>query len=211
MLPFSDCSVHIDIHKGHETTLDALCFSLAMLALNPDIQRRLQKELDETLKERRSDQWTFDKDFPALMNGLIGAILHETTRSFPAIPGTPRKTLSSQSLLINGEPRQLPAKTLVIPTFSGMHRNPKYWSAPENALGLAQPYLVTDACVQTSTVDAWDPMRWLEKSKNDDVEKSEEAYSSLKPAVSGPRMPFSRGPRSCMGAYFSGFVNTCQR
>ena len=59
-------SMFLTLIADHETVGNTLRFTLLLLAVYPKYQTLLQLELDEQLEGRSKDEWTIEKDFPAL-------------------------------------------------------------------------------------------------------------------------------------------------
>ncbi|KAK8222816.1 putative cytochrome P450 protein [Phyllosticta capitalensis] len=119
------------ILAGHETTANAIHFSLVLLALNPPTQRRLQAELTRILGDRPSEEWDYDRDLPRIMGGMPAAVLSETMRLIPAVTGIPKSTMkdSPQTLNVNGRIHMVPAECIISLDVPATHHNPRYWPA----------------------------------------------------------------------------------
>lgn len=57
---------------GHETTATTLQVSIIMLALRPELQIKLQEEVNRILGDREPD---YERDYQALAEGWCGAIM----------------------------------------------------------------------------------------------------------------------------------------
>ncbi|XP_036028239.1 cytochrome P450 3A13-like [Onychomys torridus] len=110
------------IFAGYETTSTALSFITYLLAIHPDVQKKLQHEIDAVLPNKA----------PATYQALVeieylDMVVNETMRLYPVIGRINR--LSKEDAEINGV--FIPNGTLVtIPIFV-LHRDPKYWPEPE--------------------------------------------------------------------------------
>lgn len=214
------------IVAGHETTANTLSFIVTMLALNPGIQQKLHQELDYIFgpeRIHRPETWSYEDDFPRLLNGLVGAVQNETLRLFPLSPTTTRKVLAPQELWIDGKCHVIPAGCRCFPNIPATHTNPRYWGAvlPQEK---STHHTLKDerSCpsqlfVKSHKLLKWDPMRWLSQSQGDglgdaafvaDPKPSSESgknylFGQIRTVKSGVFLPFSRGPRGCIGTRFA--------
>ncbi|XP_076416756.1 LOW QUALITY PROTEIN: cytochrome P450 3A13-like [Peromyscus maniculatus bairdii] len=107
---------------GYETTSTALSFTTYLLAIHPNVQKKLQNEIDAVLPNKA----------PATYEALVemeylDMVLNESMRIYPVATRVNR--LSEKDAEINGV--FIPKGTeVVIPIFV-LHRNPKYWPEPE--------------------------------------------------------------------------------
>lgn len=106
---------------GHETTSNALSWTLMRLSQHPEVARRLRAEVDEVLGERSP---TF-ADLPRLR--YTRWVLDEAMRLHPPAPTTGRLALEPHTL--GGHP--MAAGDLVLISFYALHRNPEVWDNPE--------------------------------------------------------------------------------
>ncbi len=106
---------------GHETTAHTLSFAFAALAQNPEIQTRLQHELDTVLEGRAPTMTDLDK------LSFTTQILNETLRLYPAAPVTSPR-LVTQDVQLGGY--DLSAGAFIIPSILNIHRHPAYWPEP---------------------------------------------------------------------------------
>jgi len=106
------------IIAGHETTAHTLSFALCYLALHPEIQTKLQKQVDEVLGGRAPTY----ADLGALSYPLY--IFYETLRIRSPVPNPQRVT--TQDVTIGGY--TFPKDTYVTVDIWSAHRNP-YWGA----------------------------------------------------------------------------------
>ncbi|XP_052610745.1 cytochrome P450 3A9 isoform X1 [Peromyscus californicus insignis] len=112
----------IFIFAGYETTSSALSFALYLLATHPDVQKKLQDEIDAALPNKA----------PATYNTLVqmeylDMVVNETLRLYPIAGRLER--VCKKDVEINGV--LIPKGTvMVVPTFA-LHRDPKHWPEPE--------------------------------------------------------------------------------
>ncbi|KAK4873925.1 hypothetical protein RN001_013285 [Aquatica leii] len=115
---------------GFETVSTFMCFTAYELAVNVDIQKRLQKEIDETLEECGGTV-TYDA---LLKMQYLDMVISESLRKWPASIVTDRLCTKAYEI-----PPEKPGEVSVyldkgdmlwIPIF-GIHRNPKLFPNPE--------------------------------------------------------------------------------
>ena len=201
---------------GHETTANAIHFSLLYLAANPSVQRKLQKEIDELLGGSDPSTWDFDTLVNPMLGGMIGACLNETLRLMPAVVTIPKVVSADQdqSLTMDGQRHFMPRNMDIGVHAAAVHRNSRYW--PTNPSKI-QP--------GKDDIDDFVPDRWFqtgEKKKHskkagggtrgpgeEDAESSEDedfggflgrdTSAQLYRPPRGSYIPFSDGARSCLG------------
>ncbi|MBS7252671.1 cytochrome P450 [Flavobacterium branchiicola] len=106
---------------GHETTANALTFTLHLLGRNPEIQ---QKVLEEII--------TIESETTNIVEQLqkmtyTNAVLNESMRLYPPAWITDRQNVVDDTI---GD-YHLKKGTLIGVSFYELHRNPKYWENPD--------------------------------------------------------------------------------
>jgi cytochrome P450 len=106
---------------GHETTANALTFTLHLLGLNTEIQ---EKVLEEILAiESQTDNIVEQLQRMTYTN----AVLNEAMRLYPPAWITDRENVEDDNLA----GYNIKKGTLIGVSFYELHRNPKYWENPE--------------------------------------------------------------------------------
>lgn len=179
------------IIAGHETSANSIHFSLLLLALHPEAQRRVQKELEENFQGRPISDWEYERDVPALLNGYLAAVLNEELRLIAPTITVPKISCSeSQSLMVNGEDVTVPANTMTRLCIPAVHRNPRFWphSPPKD---IQNPSFALDNL--DNDLEEFKPDRWLPGKSG----------GPLYTPVRGSYIPFSEGQRACLGKRFA--------
>ena len=106
---------------GHETTANALTFTLYLLAGNPDVQQKIFDEITEIESQTNDIVEQLQK------MTYTNAVLNESMRLFPPAWITDRENIEDDNLA----GYQIKKGTLIGVSFYELHRNPKYWVDPE--------------------------------------------------------------------------------
>jgi cytochrome P450 len=106
---------------GHETTANALAWTLLLLSTHPDARTRLEGEVDEVLAGRPPTVEDADK-----LEWTV-AVVSEAMRLYPPAWILEREAVTEDSL--PGLP--IPPGTVVVTPPYLVHRNPAHWPNPE--------------------------------------------------------------------------------
>ncbi|URC14345.1 cytochrome P450 [Flavobacterium sp. B183] len=106
---------------GHETSANALTFTLYLLGRNPEIQ---QKVLDEILEIEAQTENVVEQ---LQKMTYLNAVINEAMRLYPPAWITDRQNVEDDTI----GPYHLKKGTLIGVSFYELHRNPKYWENPE--------------------------------------------------------------------------------
>ncbi|KAF2340094.1 cytochrome P450 [Flavobacterium tistrianum] len=106
---------------GHETTANALTFTLQLLGSNSDVQ---QKVYEEILKVESENNDVIEQ---LQRMTYINAVLNESMRLYPPAWITDRQNVEDDVL---GK-FNIKKDTLIGVSFYELHRNPKYWDNPD--------------------------------------------------------------------------------
>jgi cytochrome P450 len=192
---------------GHETTANAMHFSIVELAANPSTQRQLQKDIDAILgSDSDPTTWNFENHINAMQACMIGACMNETLRLLPPVVEVPKKVTPHQDqvLTLDGEKHVLPKGCVVSLVLVSAHRNPRNWPT--------RPSKIREG---VDDLDDFVPERWFRKSADakesgaasDDSDSAEDfggyqgrdTSAQLFRPPRGAYAPFSDGARSCLG------------
>lgn len=212
---------------GHETTANALHFTLLELATRPAAQRAMQWDIDRILgRDSDPKSWCYEESIGPLLGSMLGASMSETLRKMPSVVEIPKCVdggeVGAQIVTVEGETRVLPEGAKISLVASAVHRNPRYWPTRRSRIsGLSHD------------LDDYVPERWFRKTpggyedesastapdtpgssasrdsvftSEGDVEtpassvaSDDDEGSSLFRPEKGAYLPFSEGPRSCLG------------
>ncbi|MEL1253331.1 cytochrome P450 [Flavobacterium sp. DGU38] len=106
---------------GHETTANALTFTLQLLGSHSDVQ---QKVFEEILKVQAESENIVEQ---LQKMTYINAVLNESMRLYPPAWITDRQNVEDDAV---GE-FNIKKGTLIGVSFYELHRNPKYWDNPD--------------------------------------------------------------------------------
>ncbi|SHF99303.1 cytochrome P450 [Flavobacterium johnsoniae] len=106
---------------GHETTANALTFTLHLLGRNTEVQQKIFEEIIEI--ESQTDNVIEQLQKMTYTN----AVLNESMRLYPPAWITDRQNLEDDSLAHFN----IKKNTLIGVSFYELHRNPKYWKNPD--------------------------------------------------------------------------------
>jgi cytochrome P450 len=106
---------------GHETTANALAWTLYALGQHPEVELRLREEIRTVVGERPVTLG----DLPKL--GLLERVLLESMRIHPPVWSLARSALEDD--VIGGY--RIPAKTWIFISPFLTHRDPRFWPEPE--------------------------------------------------------------------------------
>ncbi|XP_017894409.1 PREDICTED: steroid 21-hydroxylase [Capra hircus] len=110
---------------GTETTASTLSWAVAFLLHHPEIQRRLQEELDRELGPGASCSRVTYKDRARLP--LLNATIAEVLRLRPVVPlALPHRTIRPSSIF----GYDIPEGMVVIPNLQGAHLDETVWEQP---------------------------------------------------------------------------------
>ncbi|NXU29494.1 CP3AT protein, partial [Thalassarche chlororhynchos] len=110
------------VFAGYETTSSTLSYLSYNLATHPDVQQRLQDEIDANLPNKATPTYN------AIMQmEYLDMVVNETLRLFP--PGGRIERVCKKTVEFNGV--TIPKGMVIIIPAYVLHRDPAYWSEPE--------------------------------------------------------------------------------
>ncbi|KAM4011979.1 cytochrome P450 3A19-like, partial [Anomaloglossus baeobatrachus] len=110
------------ILAGFETTSLTLTFVFYNLATHPDVQKKLQEEVDSHLPDKASPTYDILKQME-----YLDMVIQETLRMYP--PAGRLERVSKQTVELNGV--TIPKGVVcMIPTYA-LHNDPELWPEPE--------------------------------------------------------------------------------
>ncbi|EHA98416.1 Cytochrome P450 3A5, partial [Heterocephalus glaber] len=112
----------ISIFAGYETTGSGLSFLMYELATHPDVQKKLQEEIDATLPNKALATY----DILVQME-YLDMVVNETLRLYPIAGRLER--VCKKDIEING--LLIPKGSLVMVPVYALHHEPKYWTEPK--------------------------------------------------------------------------------
>ncbi|KAK1654455.1 cytochrome P450 [Colletotrichum phormii] len=191
---------------GHETTANAMHFGLIEIACNPAVQRQLQKDIDGIFGNSDPSTWNYESMVNPMLASMLGACMNETLRMTPAVVEIPKKVSPEGDgiITLDGEKYVLPKGASISIVGVSAHRNPRNWPSKPSKISGADHDL-----------DDYAPERWYRASSKTAAEvksggggDAEEDYGGYRGSdtsekmfrpVRGSYVPFSDGPRSCLG------------
>ncbi|KAI0321529.1 cytochrome P450 [Amylostereum chailletii] len=125
-------NIFIFLVAGHETTAHTLCFCFAYLALYPEEQERLYRQIKDVIKD--AGRLPTYEEMGSLTYSM--AVFYETLRLRPPVAGVPKVSAEDTSLAISnsrGEKMTLPIPcgTRLILNIAGLQHNPRCWDDPD--------------------------------------------------------------------------------
>ncbi|XP_069676321.1 cytochrome P450 9e2-like [Periplaneta americana] len=111
---------------GFDTTSTLLCFASLQLTVNPEIQEKVHKEIDSTLKACGGSI-----TYEALHSmKYLDMVLSETLRLYPPVIAMDRSCVKSYTLPADPPLEMKPGDGIWIPVYA-LHRDPEYFPDPE--------------------------------------------------------------------------------
>ncbi|KAL4648589.1 leukotriene-B(4) omega-hydroxylase 2-like [Arapaima gigas] len=192
--------------EGHDTTASGISWVLYNLAIHPEYQDRCRAEVDALLQDHDSEEITWDN----LSNlPFTTMCIKESLRLHPPVTAVTRRF--GQDMTVPGT-RVIPKGNICLVSIYGTHHNPDIWPNPEVCVVLPSLAVETYSMSSLQLADrcrrphhngpnvpadthlclsakVYDPTRF-------DPENSEgrSSYAFI---------PFSAGPRNCIGQNFA--------
>ena len=176
--------VNTFVNAGYETTSTALAWCLYCLARNTEAQEKLYKEICDFKKKKTNDtsstslQMMDFKEMP-----YLDLVIKESLRLHPPIPSFGRQV--KDGTLLCG--KEFPECSVIVDVLS-MNRNPEVWKDPMSFI--------------PERFDENDQQRNKE-DRNDTGDESISTKQQQKRRNPFQYIPFSAGPRNCIGQRFA--------
>lgn len=106
---------------GHETTANALVWTLHLLSIHPEVQTRVADEIKSHLGDKPADAKS------VMQLTYTSQVFQEALRLYPPVWLFGRQT--SEALELGGV--QLPGQSLVFISAWALHHDPRWWQDPE--------------------------------------------------------------------------------
>ncbi|CUA72573.1 Cytochrome P450 3A31 [Rhizoctonia solani] len=123
-------NVFIFLVAGHETTAHTFAIILALMALYPEVQEKLAKQVQEL----ECKHGVLNYSHIHLLTYAM-AVVYETLRLFPMVGLMPKKATDNTTITVGFPPftqiLQVPASTKVHVFSTGLHYDPSYWENPD--------------------------------------------------------------------------------
>jgi len=190
----------IFLFAGHDTTASKLHFTLILLAMHLQSQRKVQSDIDSIVGTKVTTEWSYEKDMPRLFNCMVGAALHESLRLIPAVSNIPKVTAGEQQIIVDGKFFIIPNGTHAYLNVVGAHRNPRYWDEPSEFK--PERWLPSSKKISSEGKRRIDPEEENEDTQQQSSFETTTSTSLLLPEK-GSFIPFSLGARSCPGKRFA--------
>ena len=171
---------------GLETTGSTLAFTMMLLAIYPEWQKRVQTHLDDHFGDRPRKEWNMQQDYEALREGVLWAVMHESMRVYGVVQHLWRETETPVSVQDSaGALHTIPPQTACMLNFAACHHNPANW-APANGAAAQRAELANSPALN------FQPERFL---GNRQAGKSNPSAPTF--------FPFGQGWRQCPGERFA--------
>eukprot|EP00058_Branchiostoma_floridae_P003704 XP_002589192.1 hypothetical protein BRAFLDRAFT_74651 [Branchiostoma floridae] len=107
---------------GTDTTATTLRWALLYMVMNPDVQEKVQKEIDDSLG-KQTPSMLLREHLP-----YTEATIREVQRIRTIVPSSVPHETTAPAIILG---HQIPAGTFIIPNLWSLHVDPKYWPDPE--------------------------------------------------------------------------------
>ncbi|KAM4584446.1 cytochrome P450 3A30-like [Odontesthes bonariensis] len=116
----SQCAMFL--FAGYETSATTLSFLAYCLATNPEVMKRLQKEIDVTFPNKGPVQYE-----AMIQMDYLNAVVEECLRLYP--PAVRLERMTKETVKISGI--TIPKDTIVMIPIYAVHHDPELWPEPE--------------------------------------------------------------------------------
>ncbi|XP_006200649.1 cytochrome P450 2J2-like [Vicugna pacos] len=108
---------------GTETTATTLCWGLLYMAFYPEIQEKVQAEIDRVLGQSQQPSTAARESMP-----YTNAVIHEVQRMGNIVPLNVPKEVTVDTTL---DGYHLPKGTRILTNLTALHRDPAEWATPD--------------------------------------------------------------------------------
>lgn len=180
-------NIFFTLMAGHETTGNTLAFTLLLLAVYPQHQIEITKQLDAQFSSRPRNEWTMENDYQALQKGYLGAVLKEAMRAYNVIQFIFRYTVAPTTVQDSGGMEHVvPAGTTCLINYAAAFQNASTWSPNPNISDARRAELHHSPAID------FNPSRWLNGNGTMESDDNDENF-----------WPFGYGHRKCPGMPFA--------
>lgn len=117
-------NMRVLLGAGTETTTSTLLWGINYMMLNPEIQKKVQKELDEVIGPNRTASWN-----DHLLTPYTEATIYEIQRNASLVPlSFPHRNMEESHIF----GYRIPKGSMIIPNLGNALKDPKLWGDPEN-------------------------------------------------------------------------------
>ncbi|RDL40135.1 Uncharacterized protein BP5553_00114 [Venustampulla echinocandica] len=197
-------NLFIYLLAGYETTANAIAYGLIVLALEPELQKRVAAEVDSVWSRAAAQgrsELTYEKDFSQLQ--YMYGFMYETFRLYPGVTLITKMCHAAQPVQVGTTTHILPPGCRVYLSAPGVHYNSKYW---ENATEL-KPERWSEAYSHSKGDANTTPLSGHTTTPNPNGTKPQAKSSTLAAdktrQMRGTLLTFSDGSRACLGRKFA--------
>ncbi|EKM52724.1 uncharacterized protein PHACADRAFT_126770 [Phanerochaete carnosa HHB-10118-sp] len=123
-------NIFIFLLAGHETTAHTLCFTFGLLALYPEQQEKLYRQIKSVIPDDR-----LPASAQISRSCMHFSVFYETLRLFPPAAAVPKYAAEDATLVTtdssgNNVIVPVPQGSTIVLNITGLHYNPRYWEDP---------------------------------------------------------------------------------
>ncbi|KAE8378309.1 putative cytochrome P450 oxidoreductase [Aspergillus bertholletiae] len=190
-------NLFIYLLAGYETTANAIAYGLIVLALEPELQRRIAAEVDgvwSRAAEQGRSELTYQFDFPELQ--YMYGFMYETFRLYPGVTLITKMCHAAQPICVGSTTHILPPGCRVYLSAPGVHYSEKCWDNPKELRPerWSETYSFGDKNAGSAAA-APNPAKSQVKTAAIAADKTRQMRGTL--------LTFSDGARACLGRKFA--------
>ncbi|CAG8952971.1 hypothetical protein HYFRA_00003161 [Hymenoscyphus fraxineus] len=183
-------NLFIYLLAGYETTANAIAYGLIVIALEPQLQKRIAAEVDNVWANAAAQgrsELTYADDFSQLQ--YMYGFMYETFRLYPGVTLITKMCHDAQSVQVGHTTHVLPPGCRVYLSSPGVHYNNMYW---ENARELKPERWSKTNASTTNTI-----LHGSTQAKSSSIAADKTRH------MRGTLLTFSDGSRACLGRKFA--------